>query len=148
MSLGIALLAIGVAIGAWFRPLPKNEQPPAPTYSSQQVADAKAKVCAAYKRVNHAVLANTGRGGDNDPATLLGVAANARMALFDGGEYLLRILAHEPATAPDLATATRALADAYQELALDYMAEADDPRLESSRNAIDLAGAKEDEACK
>ena len=50
MSLGIALLAIGVAIGAWFRPLPKNEPPPAPTYSSQQVADAKAKVCAAYAK--------------------------------------------------------------------------------------------------
>jgi hypothetical protein len=147
LSLGIAFVAIGIAIGAWFRPLPKNEPPPAPSYSSQQVAEAKAKVCAAYERVHHAVLANTGRSGDDDPTTLLGLAANARIALFDGGQYLLTTLQREPATARGLADATRALADSYQELALDYLAEATDATIATSRQAIETAGAKVRENC-
>ncbi|WP_155770439.1 hypothetical protein [Mycobacterium asiaticum] len=148
VSLGIALLAIGVALGAWLRPLPKNEPPPAPTYTSQQVADAKVKVCAAYAKVNRAVLANTGRTGNTDEATLLGLAANARIALFDSGEYLSRIVAEEPGISSDLAVAARTLAKAYEELALDYMAEADDSHIESSRNAVNAAGSKVEEICK
>ncbi|MDP7724449.1 hypothetical protein [Mycobacterium sp. TY814] len=147
MSIGIALVAVGIAIGAWFRPLPKNEPLAAPTYSSQQVADAKAKVCAAYELVHRGVLANTGRSGDNDPTTQLGLAANARIALFDGGQYLLKTLQREPASATDLADATRALADAYQQLALDYLAEATDATIATSRQAIETAGGKVRENC-
>jgi len=147
VSLVIAFVAIGVAIGAWFRPLPKNEPPPAPTYSSQEVADAKSKVCAAYVTVHHAVLANTGRSGENDPTTILALAANARIALFDGGEYLLKILGREPSTAADLAAAVRALADSYQQLALDYLAEATDANIDASRQAIETNGSAVREIC-
>ncbi len=147
VSLGIALVAAGIAIGAWFRPLPKNDPPPAPTYSSQQVADAKSKVCAAYAKVHHAVLANTGRTGDSDPTTQLALAANARIALFDSGEYLLKILAREPATPADLASAATKLADSYQELAVDYLAEADDSKIQTSRDAIESSGSKLDKVC-
>ncbi|GFG79741.1 hypothetical protein MPRG_30170 [Mycobacterium paragordonae] len=147
VSLVIAFVAIGIAVGAWFRPLPKNEPPRAPIYSSQEVADAKAKVCAAYQRVNHAVLANTGRSGSNDSPTQLALAANARIALFDSGEYLLRVLGKAPATPADVAAATTALAEAYQELALDYLAEANDQKIQSSRDAIETSGSKVDKLC-
>lgn len=147
VSLVIAFVAIGIAVGAWFRPLPKNEPPRAPSYSSQEVAEAKGRVCAAYAKVHHAVLANTGRSGENDPTTLLALAANARIALFDGGEYLLKVLAREPAIASELAVATQALADSYQQLALDYLAEATDADIAKSRQTIETTGSKVREIC-
>jgi hypothetical protein len=144
----VALLAtLGVAIVGWFRPVP-TKPPPAPTYSNQQVADAKAKVCAAYDKVHHAVLANTGRSGGSDPALLLGVAANARIALYDGGEYLVKTLTQQPATAADLAAATRALASAYQELAIDYMTEVTDSEIQSALQAVEDAGSAVSRMCK
>jgi hypothetical protein len=129
MSLGIALLAIGVAIGAWFRPLPKDEPPPAPTYSSQQVADAKANVCAAYRKVHRAVGLTSGRSSD-DPTTRLVIATSGRQALEVGSSFLLARLTEEPATPSDLAVAVRKLANTFQELAIDYLAEVNDSELD------------------
>lgn len=149
VSLAIALVAIGVATAAWLRPVPPAySPPPAPTYSSQQVADAKGRVCAAYERVHHAVLANTGRSGDDDPASQLGLAANARIALFDSGVYLLQTLTREPAAPSALSEAAHALADSYQTLALAYMAEATDAEIKSSRDAVEATGSKVNEICR
>lgn len=148
----VALLAtLGVAIAGWFRPEASNKPgslPQAPTYSDQQTVEAKAKVCAAYEKVHHAVLANTGRSGGSDPALLLGVAANARLALYDGGEYLTKTLTQEPATPAGLAGATRALASAYQELAIDYMAEASDTDIQSALQTVESTGSKVSGMCK
>lgn len=47
------LVTLAVAIIGWFRPVPAK-QPPPPTYSSQQVADAKTAICAAYQQVRKA----------------------------------------------------------------------------------------------
>ncbi|MDT5224992.1 MAG: hypothetical protein QOG19_2399, partial [Mycobacterium sp.] len=110
MSLGIALLAIGVAIGPWFRPLPKNEPPPAPTYSSQQVADAKAKVCAAYGKVHRALILSADRNGGSDTTAILAVATSGRQVLDAGSRYLMTKLSESPATPRDLDTAMRKLA--------------------------------------
>jgi hypothetical protein len=144
VGIAIALIALGVAISSWFRP-PENKPPsstPAPTFSAQQVADAKAKVCAAYDRIHHAVLANTGRNGGTDPASVLGLAANARIALYDGGQYLTKVLAQQPATPTELGTAVRALVDAYQELAVNYMAEATDADNQSAFQTLETTGSK------
>jgi hypothetical protein len=141
------LVAVGVAVVGWLRP-GWAKAPATPTYSDQQVAAAKAKVCGAYDRVHHAVLANTGREGGTDPALLLGVAANARIALFDSGIYLDKVLAQAPATPTDLADATRALASAYQELALDYMAEATESDVQSASQVIEKTGSTVQEKCK
>jgi hypothetical protein len=76
-SLTIALLALGVAIGSWFRPMPNSKPPPAPSppnFTDQQIADAKAKVCATYENVHQAVLVNTGRSGGSDQTAVLGLA--------------------------------------------------------------------------
>ena len=52
----VTLVAVGAAVAAWLRPIPHNTYatPPAPTYSEQQVADAKSKVCAAFAKVKNA----------------------------------------------------------------------------------------------
>jgi hypothetical protein len=143
-SLAIALLALGVAIGSWSRPMPDNKPSPTPsppTFTDQQIADAKAKVCATYEKVHQAVLLNTGRSGGSDPIALLGVAANARLALYDGGQYLMKTLAEQPATPPDLATAVRQLVNSYQQLAINYMAEAPQSEIDSSLHAGDQPNA-------
>ena len=142
-SLALALLALGVAVGSWFRPLPDNKPSPAPapSFTDQQVADAKAKVCATYEKVHQAVLVNTGRSGGSDPIALLGVAANARIALYAGGLYLTKALDGQPATPPDLAAAVRQLVDSYQLLAINYLAEAPQSEIDSSLHAGDQPNA-------
>lgn len=132
-------------LGAVFGPLLHRDR--APTYSREQIADAKVTVCAAYTKVRQGVLLNTGRNIGDDPASLYAVAANARMALFDGGEYLLGKLHETPATAADLAAAARSLVDAYQQLAIDYLAEVPDEEEQSSTDAVDAATAKIADLC-
>ncbi|MBS4728353.1 hypothetical protein MSM1_08345 [Mycobacterium sp. SM1] len=123
----ITALAVigGIAIGAWFRPLPNNKSQstqPAPTYTQQQVSDAKAKVCAAYQKVRHAnELARALYLGDDQVAKQV-VAEGGWLALDGGSRYLSTTLAEEPATPSDLAAAVRKLADLYQILAINYMA--------------------------
>ena len=139
----IALAAMALAIGSWFRPLPssKASAPPAPIYTDQQVASTKANVCAAYEKVRQAVSVNTGRSSGDDPATIMAVAANARIALYDGGNYLLTGLNENPAAPTELANSVRALVSAYQQMAIDYLASAPDPEQQSSRDAVEKANA-------
>lgn len=148
VSLGIALVATGIAIGAWLRPVPKYQPPPAPTYSAQQVADAKAKVCAAYAKVRRALNVAGARDNTNDPATSLVVATSSRQALEVGSRYLLSELAEEPATASELAAAVRNLAEVYQELTINYLADAEDSEINPLRQAAMEPTSVIDENCK
>jgi hypothetical protein len=120
----ITLVAVGAAIAAWLRPIPHNTPatPPAPVYSEQQVADAKAKVCAAYNKVQTASSANQTRNGGDDPNVQLLVAVTMRQVFEAGSAYLLKTLAEEPAAPADLAAATKNLADLYQVITLDGLA--------------------------
>lgn len=148
VSLVIACVAIGVAIGAWFRPLPKNEPPRAPTYSSQEVADAKSKVCAAYRVVRKALAATGSRDGGTDPTSTLAVATSSRQALDVGSQYLNSELNEAPATAVDLAIAIRKLADLYREIAISYLAELDETEIEPLRHAAEQPSLDIDRLCK
>jgi len=124
IALMMALLAICIAIGAWSRPLSGNKPPPTPpppSYTSQQVADARTKVCAAYQKVHHALVLSSARNGGGDPAAVLGVATSGRQVLDAGSRYLITKLSDEPATPPELAAAIRNLANAYQELTVSYL---------------------------
>ncbi|WP_287035219.1 hypothetical protein [Mycobacterium sp.] len=147
VSLGIALVAAGIAIGAWFRPLPKNDPPPAPTYSSQQVADAKSKVCAAYAKVHHAVGLTSGRSSE-DPTVRLVIATSGRQALAVGATYLLAKVDAEPATSSELKTAIRNLANAFRELAIDYLAEVSDSELDPLLRTTDKETLSIESFCK
>ncbi len=111
----IALIALGVGVAGWFRPMSKTDHPstpPAPTYTEQQIADAKANVCSAYKLSKDEVTLNTHRPNfDGDPVGSVASAALKRFSVYAAGDYLLDRLTAEPATPPDLATTVRSLAN-------------------------------------
>jgi hypothetical protein len=148
-ALAIALIALAVGVAAWFRSTPHNNQPPPkPAYTDQQIADGKQTVCAAYEKVRQAVSVNTGRSGGDDPTAVIAVAANARIALYDGGDYLLKKLDQTPASPDDLTKAVRDLVSAYQQMAIDYLANAPDTEQQSSRDAVEKANAAVYGICK
>jgi hypothetical protein len=87
VALGIALVATGLAIVGWFRPSPP---PPAssaatPTYTEQQVSEAKRGTCEAFSVVNKGITLQT-NGADSDNLALVQAeAANARLSTISGG---------------------------------------------------------------
>lgn len=83
-----------------------------PSYSDTQRAEAKVKACSAMDLVRRGVSLNTNlqpAGGPADVTGSMAVAANARVSLYDGGQYLLAKL--DPATPSDLAEAVRTFAN-------------------------------------
>lgn len=110
MTVAIAVLALaGAVLGAVA--LARSAGGPA-SYSDQQRADAKARVCKAFDVVRKGVSRNThlqAPGGPADVAGTLAVAANARISLYDGGQYLLARI--DPATPAELADASRGFAN-------------------------------------
>jgi hypothetical protein len=107
----LSVVAIALAAWALLRPAPKTPEPPSatPAYSDMQAPQAKTQICSAFNTVRQGVARNTNMqapGGEGDIAGTLGVAANARISLFDGGQYLLARLA--PSTPTELADAVRA----------------------------------------
>ncbi|WP_155767941.1 hypothetical protein [Mycobacterium asiaticum] len=126
-------------MGAWLRPLPKYEPPPAPTYTSQQVADAKAKVCAAFQRVHNAVRGNFARDQGTDPNQQLLVALAGQQALIAGANFLKTTLLDAPATANALTAEVQKIIRVYESLAIDYLNGRGSPDVDPSLRAGDDA---------
>jgi len=123
-SLAVALLAVGLSIGCWLRPPPSTKAsppPPAPHYTAQQTADAKAAICAAFANVDHALALAYARTGGGDPAAQLTVATSTQLTLDAGSRYLSTTLAEEPATPPDLAAAILKQTNAYQKALIGFL---------------------------
>jgi hypothetical protein len=144
-ALAIALIAIAVGLVGWFRPTPHNDRTsalPKPTYTDKQVANAKANVCTAFGKVDHAVdLADAERTSSSDRTAQLAAAALSRQVLDFGSRYLFAKLAEEPATPPELATAVRKQANAFQDLFIGYIdgISISDPGLRPALSASDEA---------
>lgn len=146
--LSVALLVtLGVAIVGWFRPVPAKP-PAAPTYTDQQVSDAKTKVCAAYDKVHSAVKASSARDEGTDPTAQLAFAINGRQALEAGSEYLRTVLASEPATPNDLATTIKKLTDVFQELVIDYLNGQSETQMQAPLQAGNEATLTIEKLCK
>lgn len=99
LALAVAFLSLGIAGFALFRTFDRD-----PGYTDAQRGDAETAICSAFETVRTGVATNTNiapPGGSGDISGALAVAANARVALFDGGQYLLARL--DPATPTDLA---------------------------------------------
>ena len=111
LSWAALILAVAaLALAGWT--FYKSDNRTEPTYSDTQRAEAKVKVCAAADLVRRGVSLNTNlqpAGGPEDVTGSLAVAANARVALSDGGQYLLARL--DPATPTDLADGVRNFAN-------------------------------------
>jgi hypothetical protein len=123
-ALLIALVSLAVGLAGWFRSAPHNDQsqvPPKPTYTDQQIADAKAHVCAAFGKVERAVDVAQALPGASDATAQLVVATSTRQVFDVGSRYLLMKLAEESATPPDLATAVRKEAYSLQEGVIGYL---------------------------
>jgi hypothetical protein len=117
-ALAIALVALAVGLVGWFRPVAHTNPPPSkPTYTDQQTADAKAKVCTVFGKLDRAggVLIALAKSSDD----LVG-AINTRQVFDVFSRYLLKTLAEEPATPADLATAVREQASTLEEVVIDY----------------------------
>jgi hypothetical protein len=143
----ITLAAVGAAVAAWLRPIPheKPAPPPAPTYSEQQVADAKSTVCAAYQKVLKTSSVNSARTAGDDPNSQLVIAVNMQEVFVASGLYLTTTLADQPATPPDLAAAVKKLVNLSLVVTLDgAMGDRNDP----GHDAANAAGAKIQELCK
>jgi hypothetical protein len=118
IALAIALVALTVSLVGWFRPAPHNTQPPPkPTYTDQQVADAKAKVCAVFGQLDRAVVVGNGEPRGSDA---LVAAINTRQIFDVFSRNLLATLAEEPATPADLAAAVRTQADTLEQIVIEY----------------------------
>ncbi|MCX2934513.1 hypothetical protein ORI20_30045 [Mycobacterium sp. CVI_P3] len=146
IAIVIAVIAIAVAIGAWFRPAPKPEAPAAKTYSEQEVADAKNAVCEAYDKAFNALTENS-RQLDN-PNEALAVIANSRIAIHAAGTFLTTVLSQNPATPGELTTPVRALADQYQGMVLDQIGNADRATLDADYRNADSLTSKISQVCK
>jgi len=118
VTLAIALIGVAVGFVGWFRPVPHNNPPPPkPTYTAQQTADAKAKVCAVFGKLDRAVgvLKALPNGRDE-----LVAAIDTRQVFDVFGRHLLATLTEEPATPTDLATAVREQATTLEEVVIGY----------------------------
>src|SRR5690349_18531555 len=109
LALAVALLSTGLSAAALVRTLDHD-----PGYSDEQRSAATARVCTAFDTVRAGVATNTNVTAPDDISGSLAAAANARLALSDGGLYLLARL--DPATPADLADAVRTFADALLDI--------------------------------
>lgn len=109
----VSVAALGLAGWAVFRPSSSASGAAEDTnFTDAQRADAKTKICTAFTVVRAGVNVNTNLqapGGPEDVTGALAVMANSRVALYDGGQYLLARL--DPATPPELANAVRKFAN-------------------------------------
>ncbi len=112
VALVVALVAVGVAIWALVKEPPSQAESesaqPASVFTGTTTDDPKGSVCEAFNVVRNGVQLNTNMqapGGPGDVTGATAVAANARLALLGGGQYLLARL--QPDTPSELADAVR-----------------------------------------
>lgn len=139
-TLAVALIAIAVAIGAWFKPTTTPPQPSdsTPSYSSQQAADAKKAICAAYAKTLKAVQ-GAAEQKNSDPVNEAANIVNVRLAFHVATDYFQGQLAANPAIDPGLKSAFQDLIRSYDELILAQIAN-------SSKEDLDAAYAKTNSA--
>lgn len=113
-ALVIAVAALGLAVWDFRSPARSDSsaQSSGSDVTDQQRAEDKQRVCAAFDTVRTGVSRNTNiapPGGEGDVSGTLAVAANARVSLLAGGQYLYAKVT--PATPPELGEAVKRFAD-------------------------------------
>jgi hypothetical protein len=119
VAMALAVIAVGLAGWALVR---SNSEPAAatpPTFTSQQTADAKTQACGAFDTVRKVVTIQTNFDLGPDPVAKGAVAANARLAILGGGQFLLSRL--DPAAPPQLADAVRSFANNLEDIGMDQL---------------------------
>ncbi|AGB23286.1 hypothetical protein Mycsm_02962 [Mycobacterium sp. JS623] len=147
VTLAVALAAAVLSGWLLFRVMREHT----PNYSDAQRSDAKQKICDATAVVRKGVSLNTNLqppGGPEDVTGSLAVAANARISLYDGGQYLLVRL--DPATPTDLADAVKDFAKLLVDIGANATAGAQNSQPEQAARLkeADAANTKLTELCK
>lgn len=112
LSLAVAVVSLCVAVFTLLRTLGGEAE-----YTDAQRSEATSAICAAFETVRTGVATNTNieaPGGSGDIVGALAVAANARIALLDGGQYLMARL--DPATPTELASDVRRFANQLMDI--------------------------------
>lgn len=143
LGLVLGLLGLGIGTAAWFRAGAKSA---APTYSEQQVADAKTAVCDAYTRGTQSLRVVASRVVDN-PADMLPVAVNSRLAEVTVGNYIINALVENPAAPTELRHLLSEAAYGYQDIALIQIAEGPSVDYESETERVNQAVSRLDQIC-
>jgi hypothetical protein len=146
ISLVVAVVALVVAGWALYR-----SDDSTPDYNAEQIADAKARTCTAVDVVRRGVSLNTNlmpAGGSGDITGAQAVAANARVSLYDGGQYLIARV--DPATPEHLAEKVREFADSLMDIGANATAGTgnDDPAQAQRLKTADQASISLAEMCK
>ncbi len=148
LTLGVALVALGLAIGGWFRPTTTTAAgPTTPQYSEQEVADAKKNLCDAYDTIYRS-LEQAGTTTSEDPNQKYMIALNTRLAFNTSADFLLGELSRYPATPADLQSAVRKAALSYQNMVLKQIANAPKDELDAAYSEVDSGHADLKTACK
>ena len=144
-ALAIAVIAVAVAIAGWFRPAPSSK----PSFNDQQIAEAKKNVCTAYNSAKQSVVLNTHMANPrpDDPIGQLAIAANARLALLGGGEYLRDRLAAAPAAPAELSAAVTSMAKTIEDLGMGYLMGSSNFALDPLRNDLNSEIGQLDAMC-
>lgn len=151
----VAIATLGASAWMWRNPTQPDTAAPAeaatPTFSDAEKNDAKTKLCAAFELVRAGVANSSALqapGGDADVSGALAVAANARLALYGGGQYLLARI--EPAAPPDVADAARKFGNTLMDIGAAAMAQVpkSDPGQDARLKDADAQNAAVEELCK
>jgi len=151
VALLVAIAALALAGWTLYRSVNNSDDKSEPSYSDTQRAEAKVKICTAVDVVRRGVSLNTNlqpAGGPEDVTGSLAVAANARVALYNGGQYLIARL--DPATPTDLADAVRKFGNNLMDIGAAATAGAQnaDPAQAARLRDADSANATVVELCK
>jgi hypothetical protein len=115
----VALLVAGVAVALAIWALVTDSSKDTANTTAEE-GDSKSRVCAAFDTVSKAVPLQTNTDLGHDPVAQNAVAANARLALFGGGQYLLDSL--DSATPAELADPVRSFATTLQDVGMNALA--------------------------
>ena len=146
ISLVVAVAALALAGWTLYRSEYSKTE-----YDPVQIADAKVEACTAVDVVRRGVSLNTNlapAGGPGDVTGAQAVAANARVSLYDGGQYLLARL--DPAAPEHLAETVRDFANKLMDIGANATAGApnDDPKQAERLKKADEANATLTQLCK
>jgi len=150
ITLVVALAAAALSGWLLFR-ISREGTPNSPNYSGAQRSDAKQKICTATDVVRKGVSLNTNLqppGGPEDLTGSLAVAANARISLYDGGQYLLARL--DPAAPTELADTAKKFANLLMDIGANATAGSQNSQPEQAARLkeADAANTKLTELCK
>ena len=152
LAVTLVVAVAAAALSGWllYR-VTREGTPDSPNYSGAQRSDAKQKICSAADVVRKGVSLNTNLqppGGPEDVTGSLAVAANARISLYDGGQYLLARL--DPATPPDLTDTVKKFANLLMDIGANATAGSQNSQPEQAARLkdADAANTKLTQLCK